>query len=96
MADRKLGSMVLTAITGAALVVLGAAIAGSYVGDLKAHRAAVNAGACIVFGVLLLWWTVSEKKTWGIGFETVGMTVGVIAAVIAILTWTAEGQSAGH
>jgi len=88
MADRKTGSNVLTAVTGVALLALGFAILGSIIVDLKAHRLAVNGGACILFGVILLWWAFSAGKDWGIGFETVTMTVGVVTAVIAILTLT--------
>jgi hypothetical protein len=88
MAGRKTGSMVLTAVTGVALVVLGLAIFGSFIVDLKAYRLTVNGGACVLFGLVLLWWAFSEEKDWGVGFETVTMTVGTITAVIAILTLT--------
>jgi hypothetical protein len=89
MPDRKCGSIVLTAATGAALLGLGITILASVVVDLRAHRTAVNGGACLLFGTILLWWTFSEGKRWGIGFETVTMTVAVVTAVIAILALTA-------
>ncbi|MCP1846828.1 MULTISPECIES: hypothetical protein [unclassified Bradyrhizobium] len=82
---RKDGSFALTVITGSALLILGIAILTSYIVDIRAHRAFVNGGACILFGSILLWWAFSEGKNWGIGFETVTMTVAVVTAVIAIL-----------
>jgi hypothetical protein len=88
MAGHKSGSNVLTAATGVVLIALGIAIFGSVVVDLKAHPIAVNGGACILFGAILLWWVLGEGKDWGIGFESVGMTVGVVTAAIAILALT--------
>ncbi|PJG53793.1 hypothetical protein CVM73_18950 [Bradyrhizobium forestalis] len=64
---------------------MGIAILGSFVVDVRAHRVVVNGGACILFGLVLLWWTFGENESWGIGFETVTMTVTVVTAVIAIL-----------
>jgi hypothetical protein len=93
MAGRKCGSNVLAGITGVALLALGSLILGRvFAINLKAHPEFVNGGACILFGVVLSWWTLSEGKRWGIGFETVGMTVGVVTAVIAILTLTAPSS----
>jgi len=87
MAGRKCGSNVLAGLTGVSLLTLGCLILGRvFVVDLKAHPEIVNGGACILFGFVLLWWTFSEGKRWGIGFETVGMTVGIVTAVVAILT----------
>ncbi|MGY4466944.1 hypothetical protein ACVWWK_002626 [Bradyrhizobium sp. LB9.1b] len=82
----KRGSNLLTGATGGALLLLGGAILASYVVDVRANRVIVNGGACILFGVVLLWWTFGEDKNWGMGFETVTMTVAVVTAVIAILT----------
>ena len=84
MAGRKRGSNVLAGTTGIALLALGGLISSKVVISLKAHPEIVNGGACILFGFVLLWWTFSEEKKWGIGFETVGMTAAVVTAVIAI------------
>jgi len=89
MADRKTGSNILVSITGAVIVVLGILIFFSLVTvDVKTHRDAINGSASVLFGAVLLWWAASEDKQWGIGFETVTMTVAVVAGLIAILTLT--------
>ncbi|MBH5370960.1 hypothetical protein [Bradyrhizobium glycinis] len=91
MPGHKTGSNILTIMTGGALLLLGAAILVSFfvfgvIVDLRAYRVGVNGCACILFGLVLLWWAFGEGSDWGIGFETVTMTVAVVAAVIAILT----------
>jgi hypothetical protein len=89
--DRKKGSSILAGAVGIALLILGGAILAPMIVDvgtidIRAHRVVVNGGACVLFGLVLLWWAVTEGKDWGIGFETVTMTVAVVTAVIAILT----------
>jgi len=81
----KRGSNLLTGGTALALLILGTVIFASGAVDIRANRVIVNGGACVVFGLVLLWWTVGEGSDWGIGFETVTMTVAVLTAVIAIL-----------
>jgi len=84
MPGHRRGSNLLTRATGAALLIFGIAIL-AYPLDIRAHRVIVNGGACILFGLVLLWWTYGEGREWGVGFETVTMTVAVVTAVIAIL-----------
>ncbi|SFQ05044.1 hypothetical protein SAMN05216330_11445 [Bradyrhizobium sp. Ghvi] len=82
---RKRGSNFLTGGTALALLTLGIVIFASGAVDIRSNRVIVNGGACVLFGLVLLWWTFGEGRDWGIGFETVTMTVAVVTAVIAIL-----------
>lgn len=64
----------------------------------------INFYASLFFAIILIWWAVSDDTTepgsrsflfypnrsWGLGFETVTMTVTVIAALIVIFTFTHE------
>ncbi|MGY0575936.1 hypothetical protein ACTGJ9_036975 [Bradyrhizobium sp. RDM12] len=83
------GSNFLTAVTGVSLLILGIVIFTTHAIDIRANRVIVNGGACILFGLVLLWWTYGEGSEWGIGFEAVTMTVAVVTAVIAILALNA-------
>lgn len=85
---RKPGSSILAGIIGFLLVVLAISIFLGAIDNLKQHRILVNGGSSLLFGIVLFWWAVSNKRQWGIGFETVTMVVGVVTAVIAILTLT--------
>lgn len=87
---RKKGSNVLAFVIGVALIALGACtLLGVHVSlDKNELARLINGGSSALFGIVLFWWAISERKTWGIGFETVTMVVGVVTAVIAIFTWT--------
>jgi len=85
--ERKQGSTILAFALAIALFILALAI---WITDfhINDHAKAVNIFTCIFFGGVLFWWAVSWGKAWGIGFETITMSVTVILAVIAILTLT--------
>jgi hypothetical protein len=86
--SRKTRSVVLVMIMGAGLLIFGGLVA--VFGDInpKDHAYFINVATCIFFGFILLWWAISEHMCWGIGFETITMSVTVILAVVAILTLT--------
>jgi hypothetical protein len=90
MPERKNGSNILAVVLGFLLIVLAVCIGFGFTPDFKDKDTliAVNAGSSALFGGVLLWWAASENKAWGIGFETVTMVVGVVTAVVAILTLT--------
>lgn len=90
MAGRKCGSNVLASIIGGALIALAIGIASGWSPNFQDRSTlkVVNGGSSVLFGIVLLWWAASEDRAWGIGFETVTMVVGVVTAVIAILTLT--------
>ena len=85
--NRKFGSSVLAFATGVLIVVLAVCIFMGWIKDLKDHKTFVEVGSTLTFGGVLIWWSVSNNlKKWGIGFPTVTMVVGVVTAVVAILT----------
>jgi hypothetical protein len=86
---RKGGSNVLTGATGGALLILGLAILASFVVDIRANRVIVNGGGCILLDWFFCGGPLLKTIGWGIGFETVTMTVTVVTAVIAILALNA-------
>jgi hypothetical protein len=94
MAGHKKGSNALACGLGFLLLALGVCIGfGLFTPDFRdaTMRKIVNAGSSSLFGIVLLWWVMGEDRTWGIGFESVTMIVGVVTAVIAILTLTHGG-----
>jgi hypothetical protein len=87
---RKKGSVYLAFALSVSLLALGACIAFGPSPDFKnpITLKIVNGGSATLFGIVLLWWAVSEEKDWGIGFETITMVVTVVTAVVAIFTLT--------
>jgi len=86
MAERKRGSNHLALVTGVALIVLALLTFFDWNPPLEPREPhkLIDGGASVLFGAVLLVWRFSEDETWGVGFESVTMIVGVVTAVIAI------------
>jgi ammonia channel protein AmtB len=88
--NRRWGSNVIAAATG--MVLLAFALFVLVTGDnpLERLRAEILVGAAaLTFGTVLLIWVASDWTEW-IGNETVNMTVGVVASLIAIAAFAQD------
>ena len=88
---RHHGSTILATVTGLALILFATVFLFSNVKPTD-YRWQINVGSFLYFGIILLWWSFSSGKKWGIGNETVVMTVTVVVAAIAVITLTSIGS----
>lgn len=94
MAQRNLGSSITA--SGLGLVIAVGGIWWGFFGHRNYNfswekaQVPIDVGACVLFGAVLLWWAWSAKgdhktkSAWRIGGESVGMIVGVLAALVTI------------
>jgi uncharacterized membrane protein len=87
---RRSGSNILALLMGLALVAFAIASFATKRDLLDGIPAYwISASSALCFGIVLLIWVWSDWKEW-IGNETVNMVVGVIVALIAIVTFARE------
>ena len=80
--DRRPGSNIMACLVGIACIIIAISIWPLGV-KIKVTPDIVNAVACFVFGLVLLFWVASDWTKW-IGNETVTMVVVVVTAIIAV------------
>jgi hypothetical protein len=99
---RKNGSILVALLSG--LAVGGIGVCTLVHASPSSHEDLINAGASLIFALVLLWWAFSGEEDhdsfrwqlfysgrhWGIGFPTVTMVVTVLTALVAIFTLTHE------
>jgi hypothetical protein len=91
--NRRGGSNVIAGATG--VVLLGFALVVLLTGENPLERLSsevIVGTASLLFAIILLVWVASDWTEW-VGNETVSMTVGVVAAVIAIAAFAHDIES---